>query len=74
MFDQAIQASEALRETMGLKAGRLFPALKGCAACRTIQMIAAPVLGTCTGCGARLAVICYEEVSVTLTGPARDFD
>jgi hypothetical protein len=72
MFDQAIQASEAVREAMGLGTGRLIPALAGCIECRTIEMIAAPVLGLCTGCGAELTVIGYEEVSVMETGPARD--
>ena len=30
MFDQAIQASEAVREGMRLSSGRLIPALAGC--------------------------------------------
>ena len=74
MFDQAIQASEALREAIDLKTGRLLPALEACAECRTMQLIAAPMLGTCTGCGAKLAVVRYEEVSVMATRPARDVD
>jgi hypothetical protein len=72
MFDQAIQASEAAREGMRLSSGRLIPALAGCIKCRTIEMIAAPTLGFCTGCGAELTVIRYEEVSVVETGTAHD--
>jgi hypothetical protein len=72
MFEQAIQAGEAGREAMHLSAGPLIPALYGCAACQTIEMIAGPVLGICPGCGAERAVISYEDASVAVTTPARD--
>jgi hypothetical protein len=72
MFDQAIQASEAAREGMHLSSGRLIPALAGCIKCRTVGMIAAPGLGFCTGCGAQLTVIRYEDILVMETGTAGD--
>ena len=37
--------------------GSLIPALKGCPHCRTVEMIAAPVLGTCDDCGAEMIVL-----------------
>jgi hypothetical protein len=72
MFDQAIQASEAAREGMHLSSGRLIPALAGCIACQTIELIAAPRLAFCTGCGAQLTVIRYEDTFVIETGAAGD--
>ena len=72
MFDQAIQASEAAREGMHLSSGRLLPALAGCIACQTIELIAAPRLGFCAGCGAELTVIRYEDTFVMETGAAGD--
>jgi hypothetical protein len=52
MFDQAIQAAEAMNETARRDAARLAPALCGCKACGTAHMIAAPTLGRCADCGA----------------------
>jgi hypothetical protein len=53
MFEQAIQASEAMRAQ---NQGTLIPALSGCRACGTMHMIAAPVLGVCEDCGGELTV------------------
>jgi hypothetical protein len=57
MFEEAVRASEAMREGAEHMHGRLTPALKGCPHCRTSQMIAAPVLGTCAECGNELQVL-----------------
>jgi hypothetical protein len=51
MFEQAVQASDALQWSARSDAA-LIPALSGCRACGTTQMIAAPVLGICEDCGA----------------------
>jgi hypothetical protein len=37
--------------------GKLIPALKGCLNCQTVEMIAAPELGICAGCGATMTVL-----------------
>lgn len=57
MFDHIVQVSEAFREGASRMQGSLIPALKGCPECRTVHMIAAPVLGTCVDCGAELKVL-----------------
>jgi hypothetical protein len=61
MFEQAVQFSEAFRQGAGQMRGSLVPALKGCPHCNTVEMIAAPSLGTCADCGAEMTVL----------GPAR---
>jgi hypothetical protein len=63
MFDQAVEASEAVRESTGLTSGALIPALCGCLSCGTVQMIAAPVLGVCSECGADLKPISVDQLS-----------
>lgn len=57
MFDQAVKASEAVRESAGLSSGALIPALCGCVTCGTVQMIAAPAPGVCDDCGAALTAV-----------------
>jgi len=57
MFEQAVQASEAMQGAAQQGGRALVPALFGCPACRTAQMIAAPAIGTCQDCGAELAVL-----------------
>ena len=57
MFEQAVQTSEAMRQAERQGRGALIPALSGCRACQTVQMIAAPVLGLCSDCGAELTVL-----------------
>ena len=36
---------------------KLIPALKGCLHCQSVEMIAAPELGKCAGCGAAMTVL-----------------
>jgi hypothetical protein len=62
MFDQAVQASEAQREFTATGKGSLIPALMGCLDCRTISMITAPALGTCSDCGANLIVLRADQI------------
>ncbi|MBO1903849.1 hypothetical protein KHP60_02770 [Microvirga sp. 3-52] len=60
MFEQAVQVSEAFRESARQMHGSLHMALKGCPECRTTQMIASPVLGICEDCGSGLVVLPRE--------------
>ncbi|WP_262296826.1 hypothetical protein [Microvirga sesbaniae] len=60
MFEQAVQMSEAFRQSGHQMQGSLHMALKGCPECRTTQMIASPVLGTCEDCGSSLVVLPAE--------------
>jgi hypothetical protein len=62
MFDRIVETSEALRQAMQLSRGTLIPALCGCKACGTVQMIAAPVLGICADCRAELTLLSREVV------------
>jgi hypothetical protein len=57
MFEQAVQASEAMQRAAQQGGRALIPALFGCPACRTAQMIAAPAIGICEDCGAELTVL-----------------
>jgi hypothetical protein len=58
MFEDAVRVSEALRLAAAEASFRpLMPALAGCRACGTAEMIAAPALGTCLACGAELVVL-----------------
>jgi len=59
MTRQIEAASQALTDAShrGVGAHPLIPALCGCPYCRTAQMITAPMLGTCTDCGAPLEVL-----------------
>jgi hypothetical protein len=50
MFEQAVQASEAVRASTGSGGSPLLPALCGCISCGAVRMIASPTLGTCE-CG-----------------------
>ncbi|HEX2134491.1 MAG TPA: hypothetical protein VHG30_01090 [Microvirga sp.] len=59
MFDQAVRAGEAQREG---GASALIPALMGCLECGTVEMIAAPVLGTCAACGAAFSVLRVDQI------------
>lgn len=56
MFDQAVQASDAMREAAHSARGRLLPALAICKSCNSARIIASPVLGRCIDCGAELDV------------------
>ena len=70
MFEQAVQASEAMHKAAQRGDRALIPALSGCRACRTVQMIAAPVLGLCNDCGAELTVLgSAESQGRTLQAP-----
>jgi hypothetical protein len=57
MFESVVRHSEAMRAAGETGGGTLIPALSGCRSCRTIQMIAAPVLGVCPECGGPLSVL-----------------
>ena len=57
MFEEAVRASEAISHAAGAGAGALVPALSGCRSCGTLQMIAAPRLAACVGCGAPFEVL-----------------
>jgi hypothetical protein len=57
MFDQMVECSEATRQANERAIRTLRPALSGCARCGTVQMIAGPSLGTCSDCGAVLAIM-----------------
>jgi hypothetical protein len=61
MFQQAFQASEATRQAAQQSNGVLIPALSGCPACGTTQMIAAPALSACEDCGRELTVLDTSE-------------
>ena len=61
MFDQAILASDAMREAARAGNLRLLPALSGCRSCNAAQMIASPVLGRCAECDAQLDVLHSTE-------------
>lgn len=62
MFEQAVRASEAQKESaIGLQ-GTVVPALMGCLDCGTVAMIASPTLGSCTDCGAELTVLRADQV------------
>jgi Zn finger protein HypA/HybF involved in hydrogenase expression len=57
MFERIIQTSEALGTTTEGDAETLIPALCGCEACGTKQLIAAPLIGICAECGAERSVL-----------------
>lgn len=57
MFEQAVQVSEAFRESAHRMQASLHMALKGCPECGTTQMIASPSLGLCEDCGSTLIVL-----------------
>jgi hypothetical protein len=57
MFESVLRHSEAMSAAGETGGGTLIPALSGCPSCRTIQMIAAPVLGVCPECGGPLSVL-----------------
>ena len=58
MFERLVQTSDAMRACDA----RLIPALCGCKACNTTQMIAAPVLGACPACGTELTVLSVDGI------------
>jgi hypothetical protein len=57
MVDRIIRTSEALEATTEGDAETLIPALCGCEACVTKQLIAAPSIGICAECGAERSVL-----------------
>jgi hypothetical protein len=63
MFDCIVQTSEALRRAAERGSGTLFPALCGCEACETTQLIATPSIGICAVCGAELTVLTSASTS-----------
>jgi hypothetical protein len=63
MFDCIVQTSEALRRAAERSSETLFPALCGCEACGTTQLIAAPSIGTCAVCRAELTVLTSASTS-----------
>jgi hypothetical protein len=57
MVDRIIQTSEALEATTEGDAETLIPALCGCEASGTKQLIVAPLIGICAECGAERKVL-----------------
>jgi hypothetical protein len=57
MFDRIVQTSGALRTAVERGSETLIPALCGCEPCGITQLIAAPLIGTCAGCGAELTAL-----------------
>ena len=62
MFEQAVQASEAMQLAAQEGHRVLIPAFAGCSDCRTTQMITAPMLGVCQDCGTLLRVLSSTEL------------
>jgi hypothetical protein len=58
MFDQAVEASEAMRQCRGT----LIPALCGCKGCDAVRMIASPAPSVCTTCGSAMTVLTAPEI------------
>ncbi len=58
MFDQAVEASEAMRKCRAT----LVPALCGCKSCHAVQMIASPAPSVCTTCGSAMTVLTAPEI------------
>lgn len=57
MFEEAVQVSEALRQSAGHMQGALRMAMKRCPECGATHMIASPELGTCVDCGSSFQVL-----------------
>ena len=68
MFDRAVQASEAMKQAVQHARVLLIPARSTCRTCKSVQMIAAPVLGECRHCGAQLVPL-EERDPRTLDSP-----
>jgi hypothetical protein len=62
IFDDAVRASEAERETALRGQRTVAPALMGCPDCLTVAMIASPALGTCADCGAELEILRPDQI------------
>ena len=62
MFAQAVQASGAMQAAQR-QGGALRPAVSGCPVCKTVQMIAAPMLGRCEDCGDELTLLGSAEAT-----------
>ena len=60
MFDHAVEIGEAFGQGASRMQGSLIPASKGCPDYRTVQMMAAPVLGTCDNCGTEMSVCAHR--------------
>ena len=58
MFDQAVEAGEAMRQCRAT----LVPALCGCKSCHDVQMIASPAPSVCTTCGSEMTVLTAPEI------------
>ncbi len=69
MFEQAMQASEAIRQSLGCKEAALIPALCRCVTCGTVRTIAAPVIDSCISCGGEYVAMASAEV---LRAPVED--
>ena len=68
MFEQAVMASEACRQSAGTRYGALIPALCGCLRCERVQMVASPDLGVCPDCGEEFSVLDASNLAQSLTG------
>ena len=57
MFEQVVQASEAMREAARRGGPALIPALSRCRVCRNVRIVTSPALGICQNCGGGLTLI-----------------
>ena len=57
MFEQAIRASEALRDALQHNEGSFVPALCGYPKCQSVRMISTAVLGQCADCGSEMVAV-----------------
>jgi hypothetical protein len=67
MFEQAVEASEAMRQNRNT----LVPAMCGCRTCRTVEMIASPALGRCVGCGTEMEILDPSDPAFALRGAGK---
>jgi Zn finger protein HypA/HybF involved in hydrogenase expression len=72
MFDQAVRASEALKQAAQHARIVLRPARSGCETCNRVQMIAAPTLGRCEHCGSEQVVLGGLAEMRAIEGPWRN--
>jgi hypothetical protein len=60
MSDGNFYSSEALQQALLVSLRTLMHGLYSCKTCGSVQMIAVPVPGVCTDCGAELKVLSGE--------------
>jgi hypothetical protein len=60
MLDGNVHPSEALQQALLVSLRTLMRGLYSCKTCGSVQMIAVPMPGVCTDCGAKLKVLSSE--------------